>query len=414
MKVRDRQMLKLAVKAGELMMHSGAEIYRVEDTIRRICTVCGIENVEVFATPTGIFVSVDTGGEDGNIMTSISRIHGSSTDMKQISDLNRFSRTFTTTDLSIESGLIQLDEIASQRPFPLWLRLIGGFLVAMFFCMLYSNTLLSALCAGGIGIASLLLKEFLERQNTNYFLSGFACCGLATALAMLFVMLRPAGTPDAIIIGVLMIYVPGAAITNSIRDFLSGDMLAGLARMTEALVIAVSLAVGVGVFLRLFQASSMVLLPVEGTTGIVVSMLVGLITTLGFSILVHVPAEDLLATALIGGVGWSAFMVCVTFFHMGDVEACFIGTCFIGILAGIASRGLKQAATVFTIPAIMPLVPGSRIFYTMAYLIAGDLKTAAIAGAETIFLAGAIAIGLLVTGAVINLIIAASKKLHRV
>ena len=85
----------------------------------------------------------------------------------------------------------------------------------------------------------------------------------------------------------------------------------------------------------------------------------------------------------------------------------------LGILAGIASRGLKQAATVFTIPAIMPLVPGSRIFYTMAYLIAGDLKTAAIAGAETIFLAGAIAIGLLVTGAVINLIIAASKKLHR-
>ena len=58
---------------------------------------------------------------------------------------------------------------------------------------------------------------------------------------------------EPIIIGSIMIFVPGVAITNSIRDFLSGDMLSGVARMTEAVLIAVSLAAGTGLILNLWS-----------------------------------------------------------------------------------------------------------------------------------------------------------------
>ena len=58
---------------------------------------------------------------------------------------------------------------------------------------------------------------------------------------------------SSIIIGTLMIFVPGVAITNSIRDFLSGDMLSGVARLTEALVVGVSLAAGAGLMLELWS-----------------------------------------------------------------------------------------------------------------------------------------------------------------
>ncbi len=56
----------LAIKAGEVMMKSGGEIYRVEEVITRICRACGIPHVEVFATPTGIFASIGSGGEDSD------------------------------------------------------------------------------------------------------------------------------------------------------------------------------------------------------------------------------------------------------------------------------------------------------------------------------------------------------------
>ena len=52
-----KKVLILAIYAGEIMMKNGAEVYRVEDTITRICKACRIDHVEIFATPTGIFVS---------------------------------------------------------------------------------------------------------------------------------------------------------------------------------------------------------------------------------------------------------------------------------------------------------------------------------------------------------------------
>ena len=49
-----------------------------------------------------------------------------------------------------------------------------------------------------------------------------------------------------------MLFVPGAAITNALRDFLTGDMLSGVARLTEAFAIAIALALGAGLVLKLW------------------------------------------------------------------------------------------------------------------------------------------------------------------
>ena len=128
-----KKVLILALHAGELMMKSGAEIYRVEDTITRICNACKIPYVEVFATPTGIFLSLDEGSEDSDMHTFIKRIKGSSIDLEKISRINHFSREFTSTDLSIDSGLTILKEISNIKPYPLFLRIFGAALVSSFF-----------------------------------------------------------------------------------------------------------------------------------------------------------------------------------------------------------------------------------------------------------------------------------------
>ena len=104
-----KKVLILAVRAGEIMMKSGAEIYRVEDTIERICKACKIPYVEVFAMQTGIFVSLDSGDDNSDMYTYIKRIRGGGdTDLTKISEINRFSREFTTTDLSVDAGMKRL------------------------------------------------------------------------------------------------------------------------------------------------------------------------------------------------------------------------------------------------------------------------------------------------------------------
>lgn len=238
------------------MMKSGAEIYRVEDTIERICKACRIPYVDVFATQTGgIFVSLDSGGDKSDMFTYIKRIKGSGdTDLTKISEINRFSREFTTTDLSVEEGMKRLKEIDHIKPMPFAIRLLGAALVASFFSLIFGGNILDFICAFFIGGFSYLLSGFLGRYSINYFIRGLCCCAAAAFLALLAAAAIPGADYSAIIIGTLMIFVPGVAITNSIRDFLSGDMLSGLARATEAFIIAISLAVGAGLVLTLWYS----------------------------------------------------------------------------------------------------------------------------------------------------------------
>jgi uncharacterized membrane protein YjjB (DUF3815 family) len=78
------------------------------------------------------------------------------------------------------------------------------------------------------------------------------------------------------------------------------------------------------------------------------------------------------------------------------IIACFVAACVIAIISEVATRLTKETATLFIIPAIFPLVPGKGMYDTMAHMIANDYNSAMSMGLQTLFVAGAIAMGLLV------------------
>ncbi|MEG0830319.1 MAG: threonine/serine exporter family protein [Anaerovoracaceae bacterium] len=251
--ILQKKALILAVRAGEIMLKSGAEIYRVEDTIERICKACGISYVEVFATPTGLFVSVDNGDDNSDVYTYVKRIRsGADTNLEKISQINHFSREFTTTDLSIDQGMKRMKAIDKHKLHPMPIRLLGAALIASCFAQLFGGNVLDICCAFVIGGASYIVSLILRKFEINYFIRAFCCCAISAFCALLCTEVIATTNYNAIIIGSIMIFVPGVAITNSIRDFLSGDMLSGIARLTEAFIIAIALATGAGVILKIW------------------------------------------------------------------------------------------------------------------------------------------------------------------
>lgn len=249
-----KRILILALRAGELMMKSGAEISRVEDTITRICKACKIPYVEVFAINTGIFVSLDNGSDESDMHTFIKRIKGSRIDLDKISKINQFSREFSSTDLSIDEGFIILKEISNRKPYNIWIRILGAALVASFFSLILGGSPSDFICSFFIGACSYTFSIFLNKIETNLFIQGFSCCALATFLALIATNLGLGFNISSIIIGSIMIFLPGVALTNAVRDTLAGDLLAGITKGMEAVIIAVSLAVGVGVVFRIWVA----------------------------------------------------------------------------------------------------------------------------------------------------------------
>lgn len=133
-------------------------------------------------------------------------------------------------------------------------------------------------------------------------------------------------------------------------------------------------------------------------------------STIGFGILFHVPKKHILSAALVGAVGWVTY----TYFMSsgsGSVLACFAGSCVVALVSDLFSRTFKDAATIFIIPGILPLVPGAGMYYTMLAILEGDVERTASVGTETLLMAGAIAVALLVVASVLKLLALIGRKL---
>ncbi len=133
-------------------------------------------------------------------------------------------------------------------------------------------------------------------------------------------------------------------------------------------------------------------------------------STVGFSILFHAPKKHIAAVGLVGALGWLTYNY-FTISGSGSVLACFAGSCTVALISDLFSRLFKDAATIFIIPGILPLVPGANMYYTMLAILEGNIQKTASLGTETIMMAGAIAVALLVVASVIRLLASAGRKL---
>ena len=144
----------------------------------------------------------------------------------------------------------------------------------------------------------------------------------------------------------------------------------------------------------------------------ITSFVFALFATFGFCILFHVPLRCMLPAAAIGGMGWFAYQLLMEL-GLGITASAFLAACLVALLADICSRLIKEAATVFVIPGILPLVPGSGIYYTMFHFIRGNMDKAGAWGARTLMIAGAIALGLLVVASVIRIVVNTKRNIKR-
>lgn len=246
-----KQLLVLATMAGRIMLKSGAEIYRVEDTIIRICkSRKNIKYVDAYIVPTGIFISLEYEGE---LITYIKRINTISTDLNKISLVNDFSRKFVSSSMSVEEGIEELKIINKVDTYNTLAKSIFGSLAGAIFCVLFGGSFLDFIGSFIVSFIVLSIVNFISKYNLTFFINNLA--GAITASIFSFVVYKVGlgDDIDKIIIGSIMCLVPGVAITNAIRDTMSGDFLSGLSRGMEAVFSAIAIALGVGIIINFIQ-----------------------------------------------------------------------------------------------------------------------------------------------------------------
>ncbi len=236
-------LLTLAVEIGRRLQESGAEIYRVEEAVRRTFQAYGVESGQAFAIPNCLIVSVVDG--DGRPLTRMQRISSRGSDITRMERVYGFCRQVCRTAPDVNSALEQLRAVDAEVPaFPVWMQLLGYFLGAGAFTLFWGGTAWDAAAGGLCGVAIGLCLIYMGRLSANLFIKTVIASFVSVFLAAALVWLGVGENIHFITIGALMALVPGVMFTNFMRAIMAGDLVAGLFKLVEALLTGCAIAVG--------------------------------------------------------------------------------------------------------------------------------------------------------------------------
>lgn len=246
-----KDLIAFAAMAGRVMLENGAETYRVEGTIQRLLAARGLTQSQCFVVPTGVFVSVDV---DDQIHTTIERVYKIQMDLMHISKVNELSREFVETNITVEDAVEKLHSIETTDQYGFKTRVIFTGMAGSFMALLFKGGPLEFIGAFITSVLVAIFMDWMGKKELPVFIKsvigGLAAATFTVLYVMAFKQMSIATSSAIVIIGAIQQLVPGVSLTNAVRDSISGDYVSGLSRATEAVIIALGIAFGVGIVLK--------------------------------------------------------------------------------------------------------------------------------------------------------------------
>ena len=248
-RIEVEHVVETSLDIGKAMLETGAEITRVEDSIRRICEAYSGGEADVFSIMSLIVVTLHV--SDDIHVTSSRRIYGYQTNLGKLEQLNALSRYVCENLPSIEIIKAKMKSIMEEKKGFSRKVFLGYLLAASSFALFFGGSIRD-------GIAALLVVGLFycfeclyKGKSTNKVLYIFICSLVVGILTILSVKIGIGQHIDKIMIGNIMILIPGINFMNSVKDMLSGDTISGLLKLIESIMLAVSIATGYAVALLL-------------------------------------------------------------------------------------------------------------------------------------------------------------------
>lgn len=248
-KITADSLLCAALDVGEHLLRNGGEVHRVEDTIERICKSFGAVHVEVFTITNLITASVRM--TDGETSQQMRRITDTVNNMYAVEELNKISRDLCSGKLELNSLDAAISNIKKNKVYPTWLTFFGAMCAAGGFAIFFGGTLLDGVCAAIVAVFLTALDKYVPKIANQMVMTAINSL-LSGILSILLVKIGLGTNADKIMIGTIMLLIPGIALNNSIRDMITGDVLAGFLRFIQSILLALMIAAGFAAAILLF------------------------------------------------------------------------------------------------------------------------------------------------------------------
>lgn len=404
--MKNSKLLDMTIELGYRLAMCGAETFRVEEAVKRSISAYGME-AEVFSIPNLLIVTLKT--PEGETATRIKRIGFHGNDLDGVEQFSNLSRKICAETPDPEEGLLWLAEKEKTRVrYGLGMELLGAFLGSAGYCLFFGGTVIDMLWSGILGIIVGLLNHIMGKFHTNPFFSTITTSFLSSLVAYTIGAQGLCNITNSVIIGTLMILVPGLLITNAMRDIIYGDTNSGINRIIQVLLIAVAIALGTAAAHH-FVSGDLSAVPIA--YGVPIQLLACYIGCVGFSILFNIHGNGGGLCVLGGVLAWAAYCLALKLWG-SDLISYFAASLFASFYSEVMARLRKYPAISYLVVSIFPLLPGAGIYYTMLSAVEGDMAGFASKGTHTAAIAGCMALGILLASTLVRVWATHNQRLH--
>lgn len=401
------QVLELASEAGHILLENGAEISRVEDIMARIATYYGVDSKNFFIVSNGIFTTgkagrVSKAGGQASTYANVDFIPIRGTQLSKVTAVNRLSYEISAGRYTVEEAREKLQAIRKMPGKPGWLQILASGVAAGGFAIVFGGSWMDCLSAALAGFLLYLFVLFVSNRYLSKIVASICNALVTMLLCISFWRLGIGESLSNIIVGAIMPLVPGVSFTNGVRDLANSDHLAGLTRLTDALLGFFCIALGVSVafmFDGWIMGQGVIDLPgvtvSQETYSFVAQALGAFLGTWGFAVLYGTDKEQYLLTGLIGIVGWLVYLVFLRYVGTSPAISTFFASVVVCLLSRFSAVPTRCPAQVFIICGIFPLVPGAGLFWFSYYLTAGEFDLSSHYGFVALKVAVAIVLGII-------------------
>lgn len=399
------EVLEVASEAGHILLENGAEISRVEDIMSRIANHFGVDSGNFFVLSNGIFTTgnsekVSKAGGQASTYANVEFIPIRGVQLSKVRAVNQLSYDIVGGRCTLEEARERLRSIRAIPPKPVWEQTLATGLGAGGFCAVFGGGYLD--CAAAL-VVGLILGAWMLLVSGRYLskiVGGISNALIANLLCIILWRLGFAESLSNVIIAAMMPLVPGVPFVNGVRDLANSDYLAGLTRLTDAMLGFFCIAMGVTASFLLDGAVFGGIISLQGvgvnpeTEPYLLQALAAFVGTVAFACLYGVDRIQYVSMGIIGALGWMAYLLLARQAGASAPVAALFAAMLVCLMARVVAVPARCPAQLFLICGLFTLVPGAGIFWSTYHLTAGDIDMARSFGFTAVKVAVAIVLGI--------------------
>lgn len=232
------------------MLRNGTSSNRADDAMQRAGAALGADRVEAYVTPTGIIASAYRGDE---IQTRVERIRALGVNMQRVYEAELLVRSLQhgADAATVDAALTRIE--LAPSPYKVWTIILACGLGCGSFAVLRGGGPLEFAAAYLAAVAAQFLRHRLMQAKLRVPPVTVLCAIVASSIAIGLVRLMNAPRPELGVIASVLLLVPGVPLVISLLDLLLGNLVSGAARGLYALIVLMSIGVGILISINLWH-----------------------------------------------------------------------------------------------------------------------------------------------------------------